>query len=206
MDDLGTAVVITDDDDRIVKLNGEARRVLDVSEGAALGRPLEEHLPGVSSGEVADSVSIMTDGIRREYAVTTSSIKDGGGTRVGATIVLQDVTEERRREQRLTVLNRVLRHNLRNDLNVVEGYLDVAGKRVEDDELAYLLAIAEEKTLDVIDLAEKARGVENTMNREGDGSERIEVAALLEEVGDGLSEKFKTKNDGGNWRDKFKLG
>jgi len=190
MDDLGTAVVITDDDDRIVKLNGEARRVLDVSEGAALGRPLEEHLPGISSGEVADSVSIMTDGTRREYAVTTSSIKDGGGTRVGATIVLQDVTEERRREQRLTVLNRVLRHNLRNDLNVVEGYLDVAGKRVEDDELAYLLAIAEEKTLDVIDLAEKARGVENTMNREGDGSERIEVAALLEEVGDGLSEKY----------------
>ena len=36
--------------------------------------------------------------------------------------VIQDITDQKRRTQRLAVLNRALRHNLRNDLNVVQGY------------------------------------------------------------------------------------
>jgi PAS domain S-box-containing protein len=182
IDDLGTAVLIVDDGDRIVDLNGEARRVLGVEREPALGRPLAATLGGIDSAAGEESVSIAVDGAQREYAVTTSPIEDDGGSRVGATIVLQDVTAERRREQRLAVLNRVLRHNLRNDLNVVEGYLDVLGARVEDEELAALNATAAAKTRDVIDLAEKARDVERAVSGERDGSERVEVATVLDDV------------------------
>lgn len=36
--------------------------------------------------------------------------------------VIQNITDQKRRRQQLSVLNRTLRHNLRNDLNVVQGY------------------------------------------------------------------------------------
>lgn len=35
-----------------------------------------------------------------------------------------DITTEKRRRQQLSVLNRILRHNLRNNLNLVKGYAD----------------------------------------------------------------------------------
>jgi len=190
VDDLPTAVLIVDDDDRIVELNGEARRVLGVEEESVLGRPLAEHVPAVDPEAGSDSVSITVGGSRREYAVTTSPIEDDGGTRVAGTIVMQDVTEERRREQRLAVLNRVLRHNLRNDLGIVAGYFETANERTDDDVLPDLHAAAHEKTLDVIDLAEKARDVERAVGGDGDGGERFGVADLLEDVREDLTGKY----------------
>jgi PAS domain S-box-containing protein len=163
IDDLGTAVIIVDDEDRIVNLNDEGEHVLDAEKEAILGRPLAEFLGTLDPGSTDDSISITTDGVQREYAVTTSPIQDGGGTRVGATIVLQDVTDERQREQRLAVLNRVLRHNLRNDLNVVEGYLSVMRERADEGELPDLHAAAEEKTLGVIELAVLETGEETAL-------------------------------------------
>lgn len=38
------------------------------------------------------------------------------------------MTEVAEREQRLNVLNRVLRHNVRTDANIIQGYLELAGK------------------------------------------------------------------------------
>jgi PAS domain S-box-containing protein len=45
--------------------------------------------------------------------------------------VVRDITERKEREQRLMVLNRVLRHNLRNKLTVVTGYADHLGTELE---------------------------------------------------------------------------
>lgn len=41
----------------------------------------------------------------------------------GAYVVYTDITERKRRDQQLQVLNRVLRHNIRNKLNIVRGVL-----------------------------------------------------------------------------------
>ncbi|MXR52931.1 PAS domain S-box protein [Halovenus sp. WSH3] len=45
--------------------------------------------------------------------------------------VVRDITERKEREQRLMVLNRVLRHNLRNKLTVVTGYADHVERSLE---------------------------------------------------------------------------
>jgi signal transduction histidine kinase len=45
--------------------------------------------------------------------------------------VVRDITERKEREQRLMVLNRVLRHNLRNKLTVVTGYADHVESQLE---------------------------------------------------------------------------
>ena len=187
IDNLGTAVVIVDSGSRIIERNDEAARVLGLPDDAALGGRLADHAPAIdptaSDGEIARTI----DGERREYTVTTSALTDAGGTAVGTTIVLQDITAERRREQRLAVLNRVLRHNLRNDLNVVQGYLDIATDRVDDADLRGMLEIAARKTGGVIELGEKARSIEQAMGGGSGGPSAVAVRDLLETIREDLT-------------------
>ncbi|TKX52590.1 PAS domain S-box protein, partial [Halorubrum sp. SS7] len=58
---------------------------------------------------------------RRFETVIERLFADGSEVVITAT----DVTETRRYEQRLQVLNRVLRHDLKNDTNVIGGYADL---------------------------------------------------------------------------------
>ena len=186
IDNLGTAVVIVDSGDRIIECNDEAARVLGLSTDATLGGRLADHAPDIDLTASDGGIARTIDGERRQYTVTTSSLTDAGGTAVGTTIVLQDITTERRREQRLAVLNRVLRHNLRNDLNVVQGYLDIATDRVDDD-LRGMLEIAARKTGGVIELGEKARSIEQAMGDDSGGPSTVAVRDLLETIREDLT-------------------
>lgn len=44
----------------------------------------------------------------------------------GIMVNVRDITVRKEREQRLQVLNRILRHNLRNDLNAIKGNIELA--------------------------------------------------------------------------------
>ena len=187
IDNLGTGVVIVDSGDRIIERNDEAARVLGLPAGTALGGRLADHAPDIDPTADGGEIARTIDGERRQYTVTTSALTDAGGTAVGTTIVLQDITTERRREQRLAVLNRVLRHNLRNDLNVVQGYLDIATDRVDDADLRRMLEIAARKTGGVIELGEKARSIEQAMGDDSAGPSTVVVRDLLETVREDLT-------------------
>jgi two-component sensor histidine kinase len=68
-----------------------------------------------------------------------------------------------RRQQRLEVVNRVLRHNVRNDLNFVRGILrSVTDNDVLDAESRERLEAAKEHTERVVEMAEKARYIQKT--------------------------------------------
>jgi signal transduction histidine kinase len=70
-----------------------------------------------------------------------------------------------KREQRLEVLNRVLRHNIRNDLNVVEGVLQTID---ESEDLSAASRVQLDAAWDHVDavvrMAEKARHVQQTIS------------------------------------------
>ena len=187
IDNLGTAVVIVDTGERIIERNDEAARVLGLPVGTALGGQLSEYAPDVNPTESGGTVTRTVDGQERTYAVTTAPLEAAGGTSVGNSIVLQDITAERRREQRLAVLNRVLRHNLRNDLNVVQGYLDIATDRVDDADLRGMLETATRKTAGVIELGEKARSIENAMGDGAGGTTPVAVRPFLDDICEDLT-------------------
>jgi hypothetical protein len=70
-----------------------------------------------------------------------------------------------RREQRLAVVNRVLRHNIRNDLNVVRGLVSHVIDRGDlcDDDRERLETVIR-RADEVVDIAEKARYVQRTVD------------------------------------------
>ena len=97
--------------------------------------------------------------------------------------------ELRQREQRLQVLNRVLRHNLRNSAAVVLGYAEMIRESTDNpDTLRAATSIAEAGE-DLEALSTKARQLEFTVE-EREGTEPIDVTSLVEEVLEDVDEQF----------------
>ncbi len=174
IDDLGIGVVIVDDDTQIINLNETAAEILDHEKRALLGTPLDGVCPEVDLTSTDQRIQRRGERRQREYAVSVSEVTDSGGNPVGHTVTLQDITTERQREQRLAVLNRVLRHNLRNDLNVASGYLDIVSDRTDSEQMRDMLAVAARNVDGVLELGEKARSVERTLNADELGIEPVE--------------------------------
>jgi signal transduction histidine kinase len=190
VEDLGNPVVVVDPDDRIVRLNTTAVDALGVSEAAALTTTVGTYLEPVDDGFEGDHVRVAGDQRARTYARTRNPLDDGAGGVVGYTLVLQDVTAERRREQRVAVLNRVLRHNLRNDLTVVLGNVTAAAEAVDDPAVERLLETAATQTRELSALGERARDVEATMSGSVAADQVVDVHATVVDVRDDVLERY----------------
>lgn len=94
-----------------------------------------------------------------------------------------------RREQRLEVVSRVLRHNIRNDLNVVSGNIElVSQNEALSDKEQQRLATAIEHVNRVCTIAEKSRSVQETLEQATISS--FDLAPLLERVVSQISDRF----------------
>ncbi|WP_435364390.1 PAS domain S-box protein [Haloarchaeobius sp. DYHT-AS-18] len=78
-------------------------------------------------------VRLVTDDARTRWVnITGDRIQRDGRTILRGAI--KDITARKQREQQLMVLNRVLRHNLRNDLTTVKGYAELIQEELTDIE------------------------------------------------------------------------
>ncbi|MFW5937892.1 MAG: ATP-binding protein, partial [Halanaeroarchaeum sp.] len=73
---------------------------------------------------------------------------------------VQDVTEYRARERRLRLLSRIIRHNLRNETNVLMGYADRVRQAVEDESLEAEIETILDITTEVGGLSESVKQIE----------------------------------------------
>jgi len=87
---------------------------------------------------------------------------------IGAAI---DVSDKRQRERQLTVLHRVLRHNLRNDLNAIAGW--TTQLTPDDAHQQEAVERIEAATDRLIALADDATDIRNTLTRTHDQPEEI---------------------------------
>lgn len=125
------------------------------------------------------------------YYVPPEEYTEDADRQLSARLMLEQtysLTAARRRieehEQRLSVINRVLRHNIRNELTVVLGNLDLLADADDPD----LLADAKTHARRVVDLAEKARYVETTLS--DPTIVPTDVGAVVESVVDRLREEY----------------
>ncbi len=97
---------------------------------------------------------------------------------VGQQGLVRETTERHRREGLISVINRVLRHNVRNKLAVINGY----GRMLADDLDGQAAANADQivdAADQLLDLTESARKIEQTKNRPAD-LETHDVVPILE--------------------------
>jgi len=138
LSELDDAMIILDDSGRIVDANPAGATLLGQPVADCLGRRLGDLIPtladALDSSTAQRQVELELDGKRRYYDLRRSELYRGYGTISGQVLSLRDITEQRQREQRLDVLNRLLRHNVRNELNVVRGSIELASSDIDADE------------------------------------------------------------------------
>lgn len=121
---------VIDSDDRIIESNETAVEALSRTRAAISGSSVADLL-GTDSDQLraAETVTVQTTDGTRQYDPQVSTVSDHYDNDIGATLSLRDVTERELREQRLAVLNRVLRHNLRNEVDVVKSHAELLEQR-----------------------------------------------------------------------------
>ncbi|WP_128905313.1 sensor histidine kinase [Halorubrum amylolyticum] len=119
-------------------------------------------------------------GERVPYRLALGPVVDGDEV-VGAVGVGEDRTEASIREERLAALTRVLRHNFRNDLNVVTGFTERAIEAVDDPELERELERVVDTAERLLRVGETSRRVERLLaDRPTPG--RLDLAATVDEA------------------------
>jgi len=198
---LREAVVVLDWEDHVLDANATTGELFDRSPASMVGDSIHSIVDGLEgtdlSAGAAGTVTLQTTKGRRRFQFSVSAVGDadaGAGTDadgnpgadadpaaesgadpVARTVLLRDVTDRRTREQRLSVLNRVLRHNVRNELDVVLAYAD----RIDDE--AVREGIRDSAT-DLVDLSDKAREAEDVMTASAGSPEPIDLAAVATDV------------------------
>jgi signal transduction histidine kinase len=108
-----------------------------------------------------------------------------GGLLYGAVTHHRRRAETARRDletsnQQLQVLSRVFRHNVRNDLNVIQGYTDLLADRIDDERSRECLETIRQTTDDVVAISEKLRVVEDASAEPPDG--RVDLVDAVHEA------------------------
>ncbi|NUE03927.1 PAS domain S-box protein [Halorubraceae archaeon YAN] len=136
----GHAIYITDPDGTITYVNSAFEETTQYSEHEVLGKTPnilnsgempEEYFnqlwSTITAGNVleADIIDQRKSGQRYHAHQTIAPIIDGMDDIQGFVAIQTDTTDQIERKQRITVLDRVLRHNLRNDMNVILGHAEI---------------------------------------------------------------------------------
>jgi PAS domain S-box-containing protein len=145
---------------------------------------LETYRAAIADLESSDAIATSTapvtatnaTGVARRFEMSIALDPD----EQGSVCLLHDVTEREERRQRLSVLDRVLRHNLRNKLNVVLGHVETLKSDGAAEETVENI---ERAAQELLGLSETAREFHRTFSRDAN-PHRSDVMASLAEVVD----------------------
>ena len=194
MDD---AVVALDDTARVVDVNPAAREQFGI-DPSVVGSPVRDAfaeypsvLSAIEDEQTEQDITVENDGQKRYYQVKQSPIEaavprvdsaSSSQRQFGCTVVIREITEQRRRKEELARQNErldefvsVVSHDLRNPLNVASGRLELAR---EEHDSEHLEAVAESHARmeqlieDLLDLARNGQSLDEV--------EPLELSSFVE--------------------------
>ncbi|WP_299236374.1 histidine kinase N-terminal 7TM domain-containing protein [Natronomonas sp.] len=180
-------ILTVDADARVVNANREAAELFGIDD-ASFPLPIAE-LTGVGLGKMRSAGEMDIPGIAGGvFAVSYTSLSDPSGEAVGGMVVLYDVTEQRRREQQLAVFNRVLRHNLRNEMTVIRGHANSLEADLSDPGLSAQAGAIADAGDRLLSIGDKAQRFDRVQEREVRPTE-IDLRGLLGSIEAELRER-----------------
>ena len=175
IEEIPDGVIVIDRSGTIREFNAVAGEML---EGIGRGRRADAIIPAAFS-DGAGGLSVTVDGESKQYRCDRQPFHDDRGQVIGELLYLRDVSAVVRREQRISVLNRVLRHNIRNELMVQLGHLELLRDETADRD-SHIETISE-SIHRVQDFADQARLIDRTL-REPAPVTDIEIDPVIEEA------------------------
>ena len=160
------AIVVLDDEQRVVRSNDLAVESFD--DPKTLDDVTDHSVDTLTDRK---TITCRTTSGRRQFEPSVSPLVDEFDETLGYTVTLIDVTEREIRRQRLAVLNRILRHNVRNELDVIRAH-------AEDADLTEAIAGVDRLGR----LSEETRRVQQLMGRSAADRTPTELRTLLDDV------------------------
>jgi PAS domain S-box-containing protein len=187
------AVFILDRDATIAFVNPAVEEVLGYEPRELVGEPVTTLIPEASreaasagiaeafaAGEVGATATIEAralhrDGHKLPVRLSYNLFRSDGTVWLAG--IVHDVTDLTRREQRLRVLNRVLRHDIRNDVNVIQGWAERLRRSGEN--VPRYTTYIEEKAEEIVHLSDQARRVEQLSASGDDALSDVDLVGRL---------------------------
>jgi len=183
-DELDDGIIVVDESGTVTRANPAARSYLGLDD--VVGGTVDPLLDRMGSSSVTElPVRFQLRG--KVYRAKNSPIENWRQERVGQAVVIQDITTLSGRQERLTVLNRILRHNVRNDMNVILGKASQLQQR-RDDELVTIGDTISQKADDLITVSDKALEIDRVF--ETTEVKQIDPETFAEEITSPLRAKY----------------
>ncbi|WP_290814463.1 PAS domain S-box protein [Halovivax sp.] len=177
----------------VERVNSAFERIFGVEEAEIRGEPLDDFIVPPDRREEAERINersesgaVVETEVKRRTAdglrdfmlrVVPFEVEDEGEHAFG---VYTDITEQKQRQKRVEVLNRVLRHDLRNGMNIIEGSAEMLAAAADTDDAEIYAEAIRERTRELIGLAEKTRAVERTLDRGEAATGPVDVVEAVE--------------------------
>lgn len=142
-----------------------------------------------SAGSMLTTV-VTKNGQRKPVEIRFSLLppKEDGSYN-GLTGVARDIRARRHREQKLDVLSRVLRHNVRNRLNLIFGHAAIL-QDAENDQHRHAGEKIESAATELMELSEKARTAQTEVGFSPSEQNQTDITELIEH----LAVQFRRNN------------
>jgi PAS domain S-box-containing protein len=192
---------IVDPDGEIEYVSPAVERVLGYDPDDLVGEDGFAFQPPETQRAVADAIDrVVADPSRTETVQTRFRRADGSwcwvestlrnhvdDDRIGGILVSsREITERKEYEKRLEeqrdnlqTLNQMVRHDIRNDLQLVTAYADLLAERLEDGEEREYVDVVREQAAHATELTRTAADMAAVMVREDAGDERVSLAPAL---------------------------
>ena len=201
-DGSGAEAAASSTDNELVYVNDEFQRLTGYDSAEVLGRDCrflqtddtdEGDRRAIREALRADEpvqrelLNERADGTPFWNELSIAPVEDESGETTHFVGFQRDVTDRRRRRRLLTVLNRVLRHNLRNEMNAVVGYAELLAADLDGEAERHARRVARTGRR-LTALGEKARTLESAV-REPGSVEPVDLGATVEAVAATLREE-----------------
>ncbi|WP_436932705.1 PAS domain S-box protein [Halosimplex halobium] len=143
--------------------------------GAAIAAVLHDHEP-----VTIESALLTKQGEAIPHEFSGSPLRDADGTVTGLVGIGRDISSKRLREQRLSVLSRVLRHNVRNRTTVIRGRAEQVADHVTDPELSAALDTVDRAAAALESTSEHARLAERLLRDRDTERQPIDLCRVVE--------------------------
>jgi PAS domain S-box-containing protein len=130
-------------------------------------RSLMEQPPEEISKESYEGRVVQSDGSMRWVHTRQIPVRDDEGNLIRVVGITTDITEQKEREKELAALNRIIRHDIRNDLSVILGWGELLEDHTDEGGKEYLDKIISSSD-HIIELTEIARDYAQTVASDGD--------------------------------------
>ena len=190
IEDAVVEFVVDDGVPVIADVNRTFTEVFGYAAGEIEGQPLNDFIVPITERQGADEFDhrvrdglstvgfvrgLTVDGSRTFIYQGASSTGDHGFA------IYTEVSDELRRKRHIDVLHRILRHNLRNEVNVVLGKAESIIANTDVPELQQDATVAKEAATKLARLSNEAKTVENVLGSPPE-LEAVDVVPIVEDV------------------------